>query len=78
MIFECATVLQLAIASAAATFATAIAPAAQAAQEIAMTAEVRCTSPRSYRCPCPASLSVSTMLQRGCAVHVLVSLSETV
>jgi hypothetical protein len=33
--------LQLAIAGAAATFATAIAPAAQAAQEIAMTAEVR-------------------------------------
>ena len=33
--------LQLAIASAAASFAAAVAPAAQAAQEVAMTAEVR-------------------------------------
>jgi hypothetical protein len=50
--------MQLAIASAAATFATAIAPAAQAAQEIALTAEVRnhvyCTKAVSCRPGCCA------------------------
>jgi hypothetical protein len=34
--------MQLALAGAAASLAVALAPAAQAAQEIAMTAEVRC------------------------------------